>query len=46
LSKRVGCRYVALHAREAVVPFYARNFFIVSEAEKDKPTKLLYRKVI
>jgi GNAT superfamily N-acetyltransferase len=46
LSKRVGCRYVALHAREAVVPFYVRNFFIVSEDEKNKPTKLFYRKVI
>jgi GNAT superfamily N-acetyltransferase len=46
LSKRVGCRYVALHALDAVVPFYTRNFFILSEAEKGKPTKLLYRKVI
>jgi len=46
LSKRVGCRYIVLHAREAVVPFYTKNYFVVSEAEKDKPTKLLYRKVV
>lgn len=45
LSGRVGCRYVVLHARDAVVPFYASNFFVLSEPEKDKPTKLLYRKV-
>lgn len=46
LSKRLGCKYVVLHARSAVVPFYIRNFFILSEAEKEKPTKLLYRKVV
>ena len=46
LSRIVGCRYVTLHARQEVVQFYTRNFFIVSEAEKDKPTKLLYRKVV
>ena len=45
LSKRIGCKYVVLHARDAVVPFYICNFFILSEAEKEKPTKLLYRKV-
>ncbi len=44
LSREVGCRYVVLHAREAVVPFYTKNGFIVSEAEAG-PTKLLYRKI-
>jgi len=45
LSKQLGCRYVVLHAREEVIPFYDRNHFVLSEAEKNKPTKLLYRKI-
>ena len=44
VSQEVGCRYVALHARGAVVSFYAKNGFVVSEAETG-PTKLLYRKI-
>ncbi len=43
LSKQIGCRYVVCHAREAVIPFYVKNHFVVSEAEKG-PVKLLYRK--
>jgi hypothetical protein len=45
LSKTIGCRYMVLHAQETVVPFYIRNYFAVSDAEKEKPTKLLYPKV-
>ncbi len=44
LSGIIGCRYVVLHAREAVVPFYIKNGFTVSDAETG-PTKLLYRKI-
>ena len=44
LSQEAGCRYVVLHAREALVPFYTKNGFVVSEAETG-PTRLLYRKI-
>ena len=40
LSKRIGCRYITLYAREALA-FYEKNGFVICEGQQKQDFKLL-----
>lgn len=42
VSRRVGCRYIILYAREAI-DFYKKYRFVICEDQEKKPFKLMVR---